>query len=91
EELKAAQKNLLATIKEIKKDGGEVVFEDKIDELKKRCEEYEKKAQADGQKADKYNAYINRLLEKAVEKNRKLTAIHKYKEERGATERERLK
>ncbi|CAG8504986.1 5627_t:CDS:2, partial [Racocetra fulgida] len=66
EERKAAQKNLLDIVKEITKDGSEVVFEDKINELKKRCEEYENKAKADGQKSEKYNAYINKLLDRAI-------------------------
>ncbi|CAG8774634.1 8287_t:CDS:2, partial [Cetraspora pellucida] len=61
-----AQKNLLDIVKEITKDGSEVVFEDKINELKKRCEEYENKAKADGQKSEKYNAYINKLLDRAI-------------------------
>ncbi|CAG8773435.1 7688_t:CDS:2, partial [Racocetra persica] len=68
EELKSAKKALLDKINKLKNQGS-VSFEDDIKELYDLCEEYKAKAEAAGKNEAKYNAYINKLLEKVKKKD----------------------
>ncbi|CAG8508300.1 34807_t:CDS:2, partial [Racocetra persica] len=88
-EKEIAAAKLLDAVNEIAERGGAVAFGDEIDNVKRRCDKYEKKAAAAGQTPKEYKNYIIKLLEEAIQKNDNLVSLIKIKEERQANDREK--